>query len=93
MSLIPNSPWAGIIKFFSARESSVSDIPAGDGKTTKLCYSVYFPVLPGISPPPPIPTPAGDEFARKMTLLLQRSGDDTGGRKEGEGRKEGGGGY
>jgi hypothetical protein len=40
--------------------------------------------------PTPIPTPAGDEFARKMTLLLQGSGDDTGGRKKG-GRKEGGG--
>ncbi len=30
---LPNSPWAGIIKFFPARESLVSDIPAGDGKT------------------------------------------------------------
>ncbi len=57
--------------------------------TANLYNSVYFPVLPGISPPPPFPTPAGDEFARKMTLLLQGSGDDTGGRKEGGGRKVG----
>ncbi len=28
-------PWPGIIKFFLARESLVSDIPAGDGKFDK----------------------------------------------------------
>ncbi len=28
-----NSPWSEIIKLFSARESLVGDIPAGDGKT------------------------------------------------------------
>jgi hypothetical protein len=33
-------PMAGIIKFFPARESLVSDIPAGDGKTRNLFYSV-----------------------------------------------------
>jgi hypothetical protein len=27
-----NSPWPGKIKLFPARESLVSDIPAGDGK-------------------------------------------------------------
>ncbi len=31
-----NSPWPGIIKFFPARESLASDIPAGDGKIDKL---------------------------------------------------------
>jgi hypothetical protein len=40
----PNSPWPGIIKLFPARESLVSDIPAGDGKNTKFFYSV--PTLP-----------------------------------------------
>jgi hypothetical protein len=38
----PNSPWPGIIKFFLARESLLSDIPAGDGKTTNLFYSVVL---------------------------------------------------
>ncbi len=33
---------AGIIKLFPARDSLVSDIPAGDGKNDYLCYSVYF---------------------------------------------------
>ncbi len=33
---LPNSPWAGVIKFFPARESLVSDIPAGNGKTDNL---------------------------------------------------------
>jgi hypothetical protein len=31
-----NSPWAGIIKLFPARESLDSDIPAGDGKMANL---------------------------------------------------------
>jgi hypothetical protein len=31
---------AGIIKLFSARESFVSDIPAGDGKNYNIFYSV-----------------------------------------------------
>jgi hypothetical protein len=35
-----NSPWAGIIKLFPARESLVSDTPAGDGKIANLFYSV-----------------------------------------------------
>jgi hypothetical protein len=35
----PNSPWPGMFKFFPARESLVSDIPAGDGKTDFLFYS------------------------------------------------------
>jgi hypothetical protein len=29
---LPNSPWPGIIKIFSARESFVGDIPAGGWK-------------------------------------------------------------
>ncbi len=37
---LPNSPWPGIIKLFPARESLVGDIPAGDGKTANLFYSV-----------------------------------------------------
>jgi hypothetical protein len=37
---IPNSPWPGIIKFFRARESLVSDIPAGEGKIADL-FTVY----------------------------------------------------
>ncbi len=36
----PNSPWAGIIKFLPARESFVSDIPAGGRKITYVFYSV-----------------------------------------------------
>ncbi len=36
----PNSPCAGIIKFFPTRKSLVSDIPAGDGKIEKKFYSV-----------------------------------------------------
>ncbi len=32
----PNSPWPGIIKLFPARESFVSDVPAGDGKITNI---------------------------------------------------------
>ncbi len=37
---LPNSPWAEIIKLFPARDSSVSDIPAVDGKIASLFYSV-----------------------------------------------------
>jgi hypothetical protein len=42
-----NSPWPGIIKFFPARESLVSDIPAGDGKIADLflqlsVYTLYI---------------------------------------------------
>ncbi len=36
----PNSPWPGLIKLFPQRETLVSDIPAGDGKTANLFYSV-----------------------------------------------------
>jgi hypothetical protein len=36
----PNSPWPGIIKLFPARESLVSDIPAGVWKIDNLFYSV-----------------------------------------------------
>jgi hypothetical protein len=36
----PESPWQGIIKLFPARESSVSDISAGDGENHNLFYSV-----------------------------------------------------
>jgi hypothetical protein len=31
-----HSPWPGIMKLFTARESLVSDIPAVDGKTANL---------------------------------------------------------
>jgi hypothetical protein len=37
---LPNSPWAGKIKLFPARESLVSDILAGDGRIANLFYSV-----------------------------------------------------
>jgi hypothetical protein len=33
---LPNSPWPGMILLFPARESLVSDIPAGDGKIITL---------------------------------------------------------
>ncbi len=37
----PNSPWPGIIKFFPARESLVSDTPLGwTGKSITFFYSV-----------------------------------------------------
>jgi hypothetical protein len=39
----PNSHWPGIIKLFPARESLVSDIPAGDRKNDNLFYSVATP--------------------------------------------------
>ncbi len=32
--------WPGIIQLFPARESLISDIPAGDGKIANLFYSV-----------------------------------------------------
>ncbi len=35
-----NGTWPVIIKLFPARENLVSDIPAGDGKTANLFYSV-----------------------------------------------------
>jgi hypothetical protein len=37
----PNSPWARIIKLLLVRESLVSDIQAGDGKTANLFFTVY----------------------------------------------------
>jgi hypothetical protein len=36
------SPWPGIIKLFPTRESLVSDIPAGDGKSLTFYYSVHL---------------------------------------------------
>jgi hypothetical protein len=42
---LPNSPWAGIIKFFPARKSMVSDIPAGDGKTDNLFLQCKLPLV------------------------------------------------
>ncbi len=36
----PNSPWPGIIKFFPARESLVSDIRLGTGKSINFFFSV-----------------------------------------------------
>jgi hypothetical protein len=37
-----NSPWTGIFKLFPARESLVSDIPAGDRKNITFFYSVHY---------------------------------------------------
>ncbi len=37
---LPNSPCPGIIKLFPARESLVSDIPAGQGKRLTFFYSL-----------------------------------------------------
>jgi hypothetical protein len=37
---LPNSSWPGINKLFPVRESSVSDIPTGDGKMANIFYSV-----------------------------------------------------
>ncbi len=39
-----NLSLAGKIKLFPARESLISDIPAGDGKTANLFYSVYIQI-------------------------------------------------
>jgi hypothetical protein len=38
----------GIIKFFQARESLISDIPPGDGKMANLFYSVSIPYSPPV---------------------------------------------
>ncbi len=46
---LPNSPWPGKIKLSTARESLVSDIPAGDGKTANLflqCSAQWFLDVP-----------------------------------------------
>ncbi len=40
---LPNSPWRGILKLIFARESLVRDIPALEGKTANLFYSVGAP--------------------------------------------------
>ncbi len=45
VTYVPNSPWAGIIKLFPARESLVSDTPAGDGKTANLSLQCPFSPL------------------------------------------------
>jgi hypothetical protein len=37
---LPNSPSPGIIKLLPARDSLVSDIPAGDGKTANIFFTV-----------------------------------------------------
>ncbi len=39
--LKPNFPWPEIIKLFTARESLVSDIPAGDAKIDNLFAVSY----------------------------------------------------
>ncbi len=44
-----NSPWAGIIKLFPARESLVSDIPAGDRKNVTFFLQCMVVTTP--SPP------------------------------------------
>ncbi len=36
---LPNSPWPGIIKLFSPRESLVSGIPFGDGETANFFFT------------------------------------------------------
>ncbi len=36
-----NSPWPGLIKLFAARESLVSNFPAGEWKIANLFYSAY----------------------------------------------------
>jgi hypothetical protein len=41
-SCFPFPSLEGIIKLFPARENLVSDIPAGDGKTSNLFYSVHL---------------------------------------------------
>ncbi len=86
-------------------ESLESDIP-GDGKTTSLFYSVtltanlfysvYFPVLPGISPSPPLPHAhphpcrwrvcKEDDFATSRKRGWYR-GEEEGG-EEGRGRED-----
>ncbi len=41
---LPNSPWPEIIKKnFPARESLVSEVPAGDGKIYTVFFTVYTP--------------------------------------------------
>ncbi len=45
-----NSPWPGIIKFFPARESLVSDIPPADGKIDKL-FLQCMPSMNGLWQP------------------------------------------
>jgi hypothetical protein len=42
---LPNSPWAGKIKLFPLRESLVSDIPDGDGKTTNPFLQCRAPFI------------------------------------------------
>jgi hypothetical protein len=37
---LTNSPWPEIIKVFPPRESLISDIPAGDGKTANIFFTV-----------------------------------------------------
>ena len=39
---LPNSPWAGINKFFPAIEGLVSNIPAGDGNVANLLFTVHM---------------------------------------------------
>jgi hypothetical protein len=48
MSLIKLSldEWTGIISLIPSRESLVNDIPAGDGKTASLVYSVTLFMKP-----------------------------------------------
>jgi hypothetical protein len=42
----PNSLWWRIIKLFLARESLVSDIPAGDGKIGNLFLTGTYQAMP-----------------------------------------------
>ncbi len=79
----PNSPLPGIIKLSSARESLVSDIPAGDGKIDNLFFTVYnyrvpecLPLRPNWLPPPPLPqvsvSPPGTNWGEDHTRLRVR---------------------
>jgi hypothetical protein len=40
---LTNSPWSGIIKLFLARDSLVSEIPLGTGKSLTFFYSIRRP--------------------------------------------------
>jgi hypothetical protein len=42
---VTNQTLLGIIKFFPARESSVSDMPVGGGNIANLFYSVYTNIV------------------------------------------------
>jgi hypothetical protein len=72
---LPNSLWPGIILLFSAKESSVSDIPAGDGKIINLFYSVATPRPSQLSEhrePPPAPLKLCPVWPARPTHIKRR---------------------